>query len=77
MRYVLIAAASFAFGIMLSPHVALGQTAYPAKNIRVIVASPTGGLNSIPLNGPLSRPSSSVSAMTCELPARGPVVTAS
>lgn len=47
MRYVLIAAASFAFGIMLSPHVALGQTAYPAKNIRVIVASPTGGPSDI------------------------------
>ncbi len=47
MRYALIAAATIAFGNMVSPLAAQGQTAYPVKNIRVIVASPTGGPSDI------------------------------
>ena len=45
MRPLLIAAASFAFAVAsLTAH---GQTAYPVKNIRVIVPSPTGGPSDI------------------------------
>lgn len=47
MRYALIAAATIVFGNMVSPLAAQGQTAYPVKNIRVIVASPTGGPSDI------------------------------
>jgi tripartite-type tricarboxylate transporter receptor subunit TctC len=41
MHHMLIAVASFV--IALSPFAAQGQSAYPTKNIRIIVPSPTGG----------------------------------
>jgi tripartite-type tricarboxylate transporter receptor subunit TctC len=41
MHHMLIAAASFV--IAVSPFAAQGQSAYPTKNIRIIVPSPTGG----------------------------------
>ena len=51
MRHLLIAAASFAIvSVAISPlatPVAYGQPAYPVKNIRVIVPSPTGGPSDI------------------------------
>lgn len=50
MRHILIAAASFAIVTAVAPlaaHVAYGQSAYPIKNIRVIVPSPTGGPSDI------------------------------
>ena len=45
MRPLLIAAALFATTVV--PPAARGQTAYPVKNIRVIVPSPTGGPSDI------------------------------
>ena len=45
MRHLLIAAATIA--IAVSPFTAHGQPAYPVKNIRVIVPSPTGGPSDI------------------------------
>ncbi len=48
MRHPIFTAASLAF--VLLPHtasIAYGQTAYPVKNIRVIVPSPTGGPSDI------------------------------
>ena len=50
MRHLLIAAALFAIVMAVSPlaaPVAQGQPAYPVKNIRVIVPSPTGGPSDI------------------------------
>jgi len=48
MRRLRIAAVSFAIVTMaVSPRAALSQTAYPVKNIRVIVPSPTGGPSDI------------------------------
>jgi tripartite-type tricarboxylate transporter receptor subunit TctC len=48
MRRLLIATATFASFAMTWPCVAIfAQTAYPAKNIRVIVPSPTGGPSDI------------------------------
>ncbi|MEN3352896.1 MAG: hypothetical protein V7640_1054 [Betaproteobacteria bacterium] len=41
MHYMLIAVASFV--IAVSPFAAQAQSAYPTKNIRIIVPSPTGG----------------------------------
>ena len=48
MRHPLIAAASYAIAVMaVLPFAAHSQTAYPTKNIRVIVPSPTGGPSDI------------------------------
>lgn len=45
MRRILIAATSYVIAVL--PLAAQGQTAYPTKNIRVIVPSPTGGPSDI------------------------------
>lgn len=45
MRHLTLTAATLA--VMLVPLAAYGQTAYPVKNIRVIVPSPTGGPSDI------------------------------
>ncbi len=47
MRYLLIAAASCAIVMAVAPLTAQSQPAYPVKNIRVIVPSPTGGPSDI------------------------------
>ena len=47
MRQKLIAAASFAFTIAMSPLTSHGQSAYPAKSIRFIVPVTTGGPSDI------------------------------